>query len=35
MSVTRFQNAALSFVAALVVATLFIGAAVEPVIAFA
>jgi hypothetical protein len=35
MSYTKFQNAAASLVAAFVVASLFIGAALEPVIAIA
>lgn len=35
MSIARFQSAALSLVAALMVATLFVGAAVEPVVSFA
>ena len=35
MSVTKFQNVALSFVAALTVASMFVGAALEPVISLA
>lgn len=35
MSFAKFQNIAVSFAAALVVATLFVGAALEPVISLA
>ncbi|CAN5422718.1 hypothetical protein BH10PSE12_BH10PSE12_28980 [soil metagenome] len=35
MSVARFQNVALSLVAALCVASMFVGAALEPVISLA
>jgi hypothetical protein len=35
MSVSRFQNVAVSLVAALVVATVFVGAAVGPVVSLA
>jgi hypothetical protein len=35
MTVTKFQNVAVSLVAALVVASLFVGAAVAPVVSLA
>lgn len=35
MSVTRFQNAAVALVGALIVASLFVGAAIEPVLTIA
>lgn len=35
MSIARFQNAVLAFAGALIVATLFVGAAIEPVLSIA
>lgn len=35
MTATRFQNVAFSLVAALLVASIFVGAALEPVISLA